>query len=174
MRAARQGTFDGLCGIYAIINSLDLVGLKGRRCTAHAELFKQLTYALGAAALLSAMREGLEAKELVRAAEVAFGWLSTTYGPELSISQPYLDEDFKTVGQYVHEIGRYCEAWDAAAIISVKMPNVSHWTVPRAVVGDRILLRDSDGLSELRATNFTLRKGLYRFRPSDTLVIQRS
>ncbi len=55
MRTTRQGTFDGLCGVYAILNALDPAGFKRPRGQLHAALFKELTYGLGSVSLLSAM-----------------------------------------------------------------------------------------------------------------------
>lgn len=173
MRVARQGTFDGLCGVYSIINALDLVGLKGRRSDLHTGLFIQLTHGLGAAALLSAMHHGLEARDLMRAAKQAFHWLSMDYGVELTISQPHQHRDFATGREFVGWLREQTRDAGTAVIVHVDMPGRAHWTVAKAVSGGRLLLRDSSGLSELPVSHPSVRRGPYRLTPSETLVLQR-
>lgn len=173
MRVARQGTFDGLCGVYSIINALDLVGLKGRRSDLHTDLFIQLTYGLGAAALLSAMHDGLEARDLIRAAKQAFRWLSIEYGVELTIAQPHGQSDFTTGRDFVGWIREQMRVPDTAVILHVDMPGRAHWTVAKAVSGRRVLLRDSSGMSELPMLRPTVTRGSCRLTPSETLVIRR-
>lgn len=173
MRVARQGTFDGLCGVYSIINALDLAGLKGRRSDLHTDLFVQLTHGLGAAALLSAMHDGLEARDLIRAAKPAFAWLAAEYGVELTIAQPHQHSHFTTGRQFVGWVREQLRVADTAVILHVDMPGRAHWTVARAISGRRVLLRDSGGMTELPALHPSLRRGPCRLTPSETLVVQR-
>ncbi len=172
MKPAQQGAFDGLCGVYAIINALDLVGLQRRRSALHTDLFIQLTHGLGASALLSAMYYGLEPSDLVRAADAAFHWLAIVYGPRLEISQPFLNRRFSRVPEYLQALAEYVEAPDSAALISFKRPGRSHWTVVKAMRGQTILLRDSAGLMELDSTEFSLDRGPACIRVWSTLIIQ--
>lgn len=173
MRVARQGTFDGLCGVYSIINALDLVGLKGRRSDLHTDLFIQLTHGLGAAALLSAMHDGLEARDLIRASKQAFGWLALEHGVELTIAQPHQHADFTTGRQFVGWVREQMQAPHTAVILHIDMPGRAHWSVAKAISGRRVFLRDSGGMSQLPGLHPSLRRGPCRLTPSETLVVQR-
>lgn len=173
MRPAQQGAFDGLCGVYSIINALDLCGAPHRRSGIHADLFDELTHSLGAATLLTSGRDGIDAAELTRAAKIAFAWLVTAHGLELEVTQPFARRRFKNVGQFVRSLDRVVTSPDAAAIISFKRDGRSHWTVVKAIGDEAIQLRDSAGLSELSLSPFTLNRGPAHFRTASTLEVRR-
>jgi hypothetical protein len=173
MRAARQGTFDGLCGVYAILNALDPAGLRLPRGALHAELFEELTYSLGAVSLLSAMHYGLERDDLLRAARCAFRWLSTEHGIEMVVSAPYEDTSFETIDDFVRELRAQLRAGGKGLIVYVALPTRNHWTVPVQLVGDAMHLRDSSGLRTLPIPRSRRGGGSWRLSPADTLVIQR-
>ena len=172
MRPARQGSLDGLCGLYAVINALELAGVPSRR-SLQTELFIQLAYGLGAGALLSAMHEGLETYDLVRAAAVAFRWLSDNHGIALEAYQPFEGRRFRSVRTYRAALTKLVEHPETAVIISFKKPGFAHWSVAQEIDEHQIRLRDSGGMRALRLADFTLEHGPYRFRPADTVVIQR-
>lgn len=176
MRPARQGSLDGLCGVYAVINSLDLVGMSMRRSALHRELFQQLVYALGAASLLSAMNDGMDALTLQRAAELAFGWLATTHGVVLEVTLPFHGRRFRSTAGFLRALRPYVDAPETAVIIAYRTVRHSHWTVVRDMDGSDLLLRDSDGLTALRTAEFGV--GLdderHHFWPTDTLIITRT
>jgi hypothetical protein len=171
VRAARQGSLDGMCGVYAIVNALELVGVAGRQSPIHKALFSQLNYGLGAVALLTGMHEGLEPDELLRAANVAFHWLANEHGIELSLSRPFEKTRFKSVKAYVQALHELTECPTTAAIIAFQMPNMSHWSVVKEVGDDLICLRDSGRMAHLRVADFNLKRGPNSFTTADTLVV---
>ena len=173
MRPAQQGAFDGLCGVYAIINALDLCGAPQRRSALHADLFVELTHNLGAAALLASVRDGLDAAELTRAAKLAFDWLGSAHGLDLELTQPFIRRRFKDVGQFVRGLERVVVSTGAAAIISFERDGRSHWTIVRGVADEALQLRDSIGLAELPLPGFALNRGAAHFRTASTLVVRR-
>ena len=146
---ARQGTFDGLCGVYAIINAVDLLEPRPRRSHFHTDLFVQLTHGLGAAALLASMDYGVTPTELARAAKFAFEWLAITYDVRLEISEPFMGRRFTRTPPFVRALRQYVDPPRSVAVISLQRPGRSHWTAVRAMDGQTIRLRDSSGIADL-------------------------
>ena len=103
MRPFRQGDLDGLCGVYAVINSLELVGAPLRRGQLR-EVFQQLIYSLGAASLLEAMQTGMDALTLLRAVELTFGWLAATYDVRLEAGLPFEARRFRSAAGYLRAL----------------------------------------------------------------------
>lgn len=173
MRPARQGTFDGLCGVYAIINALDPAGLVLRRSQLHADLFKQLTYGLGSVAVLAGMQEGIERDDLIRAAQPAFRWLELEHGISLSIHAPYPKRRFQSSREFLDTLKGHMASKNEAAIISVITPTWGHWTVPTAITGGCLVLRDSGGLGSIPLAKLLSPHYGWLLAASDTLLIRR-
>lgn len=171
MRTTRQGTFDGLCGVYAILNALDPAGFKRPRGQLHAALFKELTYGLGSVSLLSAMHDGLEPKDLLRAGRAAFRWLSLEHGITLSIAAPYAKRQFKTPNSFLDVVRGHLDASGEAVILYVVMPGRDHWTVPAGIVGQKLILRDFGGMTSLPLRQLMSASSGIRLSPQHTLVI---
>lgn len=156
-----------------MINSLDLVGAPlGRRELR--EVFRQLVYSLGAAALLGAMSEGMDALTLQRAAELTFGWLATEHGLALEAALPFQARRFRSAAGYLRALRPLVETADTAVIIAFRSRSMAHWTVVRGLDGPDLLLRDSDGLGTLRTAGFEVGTGRRQFWPADTLVVRRT
>ena len=173
MRPFRQGDLDGLCGVYAVINSLELVGAPLRRGQLR-EVFQQLTYSLGAASLLEAMQTGMDALTLLRAVELTFGWLAATYDVRLEAALPFEARRFRSAAGYLRALQEQVDAPGSAAVIAFKNRDTAHWSVVRRVDGADLHMRDSDGLVVLRTAGFAVNTGRRHFRPADTLVIQQA
>lgn len=170
---ARQGTFDGLCGVYAIINAVDLLEPRTRRSHLHTDLFVQLTHGLGAAALLASMDYGVTPTELARAAKFAFEWLAVTYDVHLEISEPFVGRRFTRARPFVRALSEHVDPPRSVAVISLRRSRRSHWTAVRAIEGHTIRLRDSAGHGDLDAAAFSVEHGPEHLRPTSTLVIRR-
>ena len=172
MRAARQGSLDGLCGVYAVVNALEPAGVNLSR-SMQRELFQQLTYSLGAAALLAAMHDGMDAFTLKGAADLAFGWLAARHDTSLEVELPFMGRRrFRSTGGFLRALRPLVEGADTAVIIAFRGRGKAHWTVVREFDGPDLLLRDSDGLTVLRAKDFTIGEGRWLFWPADTLLIR--
>lgn len=174
MRPARQGAFDGLCGVYAIMNALDLVGLNGPKGALHRNLFYQLTKGLGPAALLRGMKSGLTAGDLRRAARPAFNWLALEHGVQLKLIQPFSSAEFFDVSDFLGAVLVKTHDLEAAAIIHVRTHGVAHWTVVQSVGAKGIVLRDSWRHPALIAPErFALNDGPRLIRTAETLLLTR-
>jgi hypothetical protein len=172
MKALRQGSLDGLCGLYAIINALDPAGLKIRRGQLHADLFKELAYSLGSVALLSAMREGLHRQDLIRAAHGAFRWLELEHGHSFAMDTPFANRRFKTARTFLAALEDALETPDQGVIIYVAMPRRDHWTVATGITGQILTLRDSDGLTSLPIPQLMDPESAFGIAPAETLIVR--
>lgn len=174
MRTARQGSLDGLCGVYAIINALELAGVDAPRGSRlQRDMFKQLTHGLGAVGVLTAMQDGLQPEELVATTTLAFEWLKATRGFGLAVEQPLRAGRVRSTRTFVAAVRGYLAQPETAVVISYERGNGAHWTVARDLSSTHIQLRDSDGVSALRIADFQRHSSAWRFRPADTLVIRR-
>lgn len=173
MRPAKQGQFDGLCGIYAIVNAIEMTGLTGPRSELHRKLFTRMALDLPTDKLRSAIEYGLEANDLMRVARRSFRWMRHKHEIDLRIMRPYPDTVFDSCDFYLEVLRLWTEEPRTAVIVSVAMPGISHWTVVRRVRQTSMTVRDSGRLTELPLSRFALTRSRYRFEPSDTLIIRR-
>ena len=138
------------------------------------ELFQQLTYSLGAAALLAAMHDGMDAFTLKRAAasSPSAGWPPATTPRWRSSCPSWAAAASAAPAASCGRCGHWWTGADTAVIIAFRGRGKAHWTVVREFDGPDLLLRDSDGLTALRAKDFTVDEGRWLFWPADTLVIR--
>jgi len=173
MRAVRQGDLDALCGVYAIINALEGVGIGGPRSLMHQRLFRRLTLGLPADRLQAAMYEGLDAEDLVGTGRRAFRWLRQSYGHSLRITRPLRVCDDDDIEHFFDAVAGWTQRADLSVIVNVHLPGLSHWTVVKRVRGRIMELRDSGRLKTLDLDRFSLSRGRYRFSRQETLLIKR-
>lgn len=171
MRPARQGDFDGLCGIYALVNALDLAGGKRPRSPVHRRLFVALAEALPGGKLRTAIDTGLDGRDLVKAAALAFPAFKKSLGGSVSVIRPFRKATFKTNEEFVEAIADIMASGRSALILNVSTPAYDHWTVAASITSEAITLRDSGALKELRLARYTVRRGDYRIRPKETLLV---
>lgn len=174
MRAVKQGELDALCGIYALINALEVAGVTGPRLPMHKQLFRRLTLGLPAERLQAAMFDGLDSEDLLETGKRAFRWLGRRHKIRVSLERPWHDEDFPTVDAFLASVRETARSPTAAVILNVHLPGLSHWSVVRRFDGRRALLRDSGNLRQLELDRFSLDRGRYRFSAIDTLLVTQS
>lgn len=119
MRPVRQGTLDGMCGVCSVVNAVSVALGLTRRSSFQKDLFIQLTHGLGASALLSAMHEGLEADELLRASRHAFTWIECEYGFELGMFQPFNTERYAKLPIFLDALREKLATPDTGIIIQL-------------------------------------------------------
>lgn len=171
MRPARQGDFDGLCGAYAIMNTLDLAGFAEPRSKLHQQLFTELALGLGAAALLDAMHVGLCSTDLIRASALAFRLLDRERGIRLSARLPFGPSSYRSLQPFLRGVAALSAKPQHAIVLNVRINGYRHWTVAKAVSGFDIQLRDSRGRKSLDVRRFRVEVGPNCFFPADTLLI---
>lgn len=171
MRPARQGDFDGLCGLYALINALDPAGCRMPRSPVHRKLFVALAAALPARKLGKAIDEGLEGKDLVKAAALAFPMFKRELGGLVTVSRPFPEATFQSNEAFVEAMADILVSGRSALVLNVSAPAYDHWTVAASITPSAITVRDSGALKELRLDRYTVRRGRYRLRPTETLLV---
>lgn len=171
MRPARQGDFDGLCGLYALINALDPASGSRPRMPMHRDLFVALAHALPRQKLRQAMDEGLEGRDLIAAANAAFPLFKKRLGGHVSVMRPFKRQTFKTDLDYLDAISDIMSSGRSAIILNVQTPTYRHWTVADRITAEEILIRDSWALRALSRARYTVKRGPYRIHPGDTLLV---
>lgn len=171
MRPARQGDFDGLCGLYALINALDLAGGKRPRSPAHRRLFVGLAEALPGGKLRRAIDSGLDGRDLIKAAALAFPASKKWLGGSVSVSRPFRKATFKTNEEFVEAMADIMASGRSALVLNISTPTYNHWTVAASITPQAIVLRDSGSLKDLRLARYTVRRGEYRILPRETLLV---
>jgi hypothetical protein len=172
VRAARQGDFDGLCGLYALINALDLAGFKRSRSTIHQRMFMALTDALPCRKLRAAMTTiGLDGKDLVDAAHTAFPEFRKTLGGDIKVSRPFKRKSFASDPLFLDALAALVAQPGSAVIINMSTPSYRHWTVVNAIGPSKIELRNSSTLTALPRDRYTIKRGRYRISPHETLLV---
>lgn len=170
MRPAKQGAFDGLCGIYAIINALDIAGLSTPKGRMHKELFVLLTNALPAPRLRAAMDDGLTPADLRLAARKVSSSRRASNTVQLTLRQPLQRRGLSSTAEMVHTLRELAAVQGNAVIVQIACPGYRHWTVLRSV-GDRSArVRDSGLMTLIDFRKFGLR-GRYRIVSEATLVL---
>lgn len=172
MRALRQGELDALCGVYALINAIEIAGVTGPRSELHRRLFRRLTVGLPCDRLQSAMHLGLDAEDLLTTGERAFKWLRRSYGLTLSLSQPLSTEDSDDLATFIEAVKGWTERSDMAVIVNVHLPGLSHWTVVKRIRNKTMEVRDSGRLKTLSLERFSLTRGRFRFSADQTLLLR--
>ena len=162
MRAARQGDFDGLCGLYAVINALDLAGCRRPRSPVHRKLFVGLAQALPGGKLRAAIGDGLGGRELIKAATLVFPGFRKSLGGLVTVSQPFRKATFETNEGFLEAMADIMASSRSALILNVSTPAYNHWTVAQEITPRAIIVRDSGALKELPLGRFTIRRGPYR------------
>lgn len=171
MRPARQGDFDGLCGLYALINALDPAAGSRPRTPMHRDLFVALAHALPRQKLRQAMDVGLEGNDLIDAATSAFPLFKKRLGGHVSVMRPFKRQLFKTDADFLEAISDIMASGRSAIILNVHTPTYRHWTVAETITAEDILIRDSWALKALSRARYTVKRGPYRIHPSDTLLV---
>jgi hypothetical protein len=171
MRAARQGDFDGLCGLYALINALDLAGCRLGRSPVHRKIFEELAGSLPAATLRRAIKDGLSGRDLLTAAAATFPTFKKSLSGSVSVSRPFRETTFRTNEEFLESIADIMASGRSSLVLNVSTPIYDHWTVAAAITPQAIILRDSGALKELRLDRYTVRRGEYRIRPRETLLV---
>lgn len=174
MRALRQGELDALCGIYALINAMEIAGVTGPRSNLHRSLFAKLTRGLPYDRLQSAMHHGLDAEDLMSTGTRAFRWLRRSHGTKLSLSQPMRANENEDLSTFIDTVRAWTEQPDLAVIVNLHLPGLSHWTVVRRIRSQVMEVRDSSGLKTLELDRFSLTKGRFRFSANETLLVRSS
>ncbi len=137
-RPYRQGTLDTLCGVYSVINAVNLGSgsIKPIGERDFLELFGFLVSALNLdAKLLEVLVSGCHYPVLSRLLKVARCWLKVNQGLLLSHRRPFQNRPETTASDLLATVTGHLSRPGAAAIIRLTGAH-DHWTVVRSVGGE--------------------------------------
>src|ERR1700680_1809803 len=162
VRGFRQGSLDGLCGFYSIVNAVKAAARnRGRPRVTGAvaswfgrdeafELFTALARHLERNRRLArSYGEGIESATLVRLLRYADRWMERNLGRRLIARRAFFRPVRPTRAQMVATIERHLGRHNTAAVIGLH-GQPGHWTVASSVSREVFQLADSDGGSWLR------------------------
>ncbi len=147
MKPYRQGQFDALCGLYAVINaalvaSKPIKPLRRQDCQ---DLFIALVDMLVADNLLeSAVTEGTTQQTMSRMLKAADTWLSENRGMHLTYRKPFHKATQVPIGTLRKTLAEHLINPKSSAIICLAGV-FEHWTTIREIQTKRMILMDSYG-----------------------------
>lgn len=161
-RPLEQGTLDGLCGIYSIINSLlwaqytsQLATIKKPKQTKdldEAELTDLFMHLLSALVQrrshLRPVVDGVSHNDLARLIKSSSKWLVEHSGAAFTSHRPFYGRARIATSRVACVLARHLALPGSAVIVGLERP-WDHWTVVRKATPRRLLLLDSSGESQL-------------------------
>lgn len=173
LRPYQQGALDGLCGVYAVTNSLALLcpELTHEACR---RLFRIVLRGQveASGASVASLWKGCGPHKLRRLLRFAIEHVRATHGLPVSASWP--EASPRTLAALWRALDGELQA---GHFVIVGLSGVHrHWTVIRRITPDTLWLADSDGLSLLRRSRCTLqlRADRHCFDPREIVVLTRS
>ncbi|MDP3281920.1 MAG: hypothetical protein U1D41_15760 [Nitrosomonas sp.] len=152
----RQGSIDGLCGVYSVMNATEVVIGKfhydrrlKRKASQRRVLFKNLIGYLA--------KNGLLEETLICGFEdidVKGGFIDIAiksvkkYQKRKLRKQIAFDTDDVTLDQYWEKLTEHLSQPDSAVIISLS-GRIKHWTCVRRITPNALILSDSSGIRQI-------------------------
>lgn len=160
--AFEQGTLDGLCGVYSIVNSIvwalrtypprERHKRNSKRLPSDVELgdlfVALLSHLVRGRRHLKPVVDGTDSTQLIRLLSKSSEWLGARRGLALVVRQPFHGKKCVATSNIAQTLARHLAKPGTAAIVGVEAP-LNHWTVVRQVARKRLLLLDSAGASHL-------------------------
>lgn len=153
----RQGHLDGLCGLYAIVNALDLLhdgGLTHDENEAH-RIMRALIEAVPER-FPRAIWDGTKVHHIRRMLNAADAFARKRYKFALDWNEPFLRRDFDTPAEYLAALAQELEGGHLAVVGLA--PPWDHWTLARAARPDGLECVDSIELKHLPVKDLHIRK----------------
>jgi hypothetical protein len=146
MKPYLQGSLDGLCGVYSIINASRIINnLSDEKCI---ELFQQVIRFLDSERCLS--------KLLINGIDINIIGQVMNNVKELKLNkhQPFHGKPETKLGEFWNEMQNFLEMQNRAILIGLGGIH-DHWTVVKSISPKQIKLIDSDGLKQLNRVSCT-------------------
>jgi hypothetical protein len=165
----QQGKFDGLCGVYAVLNSVkwlyhmsedDLDRMFQGLCESLSDNFP------------NALWDGLGVPEIKRLLDHSVSYLAKHHKhDDLHWSLPFLRREFHSVSAFWRGVGEQISAnVPTVVIIGLNKP-WNHWTVAHEVTAHTAAFFDSYGMRRYPFTSFTLDKAKAGDEPGQKIMI---
>lgn len=167
---SRQGDLDQLCGIYAVVNAVQLTLGRSLPYRERLKIFGAMTSALSARTLRRALTDGLTSPELLAAFRKNEGDLNRALG--IHISAPYERLPFMNLDHFLDRLQIDAGQEHHAAILFLASPGRKHWTVLKRITRRSIALYDSAGSQVIMRSRICI-YGRFRIEPARTLLLCR-
>lgn len=155
-RARIQGNLDGLCGVYAVVNSVRNMSPKRLNSDLEKELFRQLIGTLGEEGRLEdALCNGMTVQPLGRLIDAASSFLQTTQDT-LLVRQLAFRRDPKGLQQFWEAIIEHLEEHGPGSVLLGLGGKHDHWTCVGTMSENAITLVDSDGIRRILRKHCTI------------------
>ena len=175
LKPSQQGAYDGLCGLYSIVNAMRLIaypcdGLGEDGCDAlFSRLFRHATLRYDAEAL---MRYGTSQSLLNHMLKAAHRYLYRRSHLKPKFSPFLLGKKKPALRELLEMMSAEFDQSRCAFIVQIAGTHC-HWTVIRGVTKGHIELFDSDQLQRLRVSETTVSRDRTRSRFRH-FIVQRS
>ena len=177
--AIRQGSLDGLCGVYSVINATEIVIGKFMRHQHKSKgqkrkLFKALVrYLARKNKLESALTEGLHKIDTPGGLlDIAIKSVKQYQRLEMR-KQRAFDQAPKTLDQYWERLTDHLRQNETAVIIGIS-GRLEHWTCVKAITPEALILADSSGVKLILRQQCTIgpvERRLYKLWPRKTYLL---
>lgn len=170
----QQGQLDGLCGMYAIVNSINhLLIIRPPYDGFDADLFAAVARSIPRKDYPEVLLEGMALDELVKVANATRRYMKKEFDVGIRIDRPFRDMTFRSRTEFFEALDPFQGGWISTFILWIDWPGRhggSHWTVLREITSSDVRLIDSAGQTKVPIAKVALtgtRKT--RFDPSSTV-----
>lgn len=154
-KAWQQGHFDGLCGIYSLLNAVD--HLHGRFSEDDCSKLFEFLIKAGGDLFPKAVYDGLDFEPLCGIARQLPAYLADH--SEIVLATPYVaSEAPETAEAFFTDLAGHITGRRAVAVIGLGQP-WDHWTVVSEVMPKSIRFVDSYGIKRFNRSVFSLVEG---------------
>jgi hypothetical protein len=134
----RQGDFDGLCTVYAVLNALQWLLPKARDVTYLTGLFEKI---IGPIYTIKQVRDGGEEPELLKVFRFVRKRVAADFNVGMELTVPADSEaSFRRPDEAIQSM--FGQSDDGVALFGFEGLD-SHWTVARGITADEVILFDS-------------------------------
>jgi hypothetical protein len=176
IKSHQQGSLDGLCGPYSIINALRQ--LDGRRTPPwdETELFKVILSSFPKTLFPKLLWDGTTPNQLTKAAKQAALHLKAEHGYRVRVLRPFLRSQFDTARDFLNAAHRMTKDGPITFIGYIdwhRTPDEAHWSVFNEWSDGQLRLHDSDGMKPLSTRTLTLTDTReHRLCPKSTIALK--
>ncbi len=109
IRHFNQGSLDGLCGVYAIVNVTTHRLYQSRELTNNdsEDLFKTVLKVIPLSLYPDVLWKGLDHEDMLSICRKTVNKMRNQYGFEVEVSAPYAESDFVSVTEFLDAVSEY-------------------------------------------------------------------
>lgn len=172
-RPFQQGGLDGLCGLYSIVNAVEILHGEGLS-EKHAEaLFKRIALKIGAK-FPHALWDGTGMPEVREMLDEAGDFAGKELGFSFTRREPFHNVAFVNARDFRQRLGTLIVP-GAVAIVGLSKP-WDHWTVVDKAGKETLFLFDSVAMKRVRTADISIKQGArktYIFDAHQTFLLTR-